>query len=1286
MAYSSEYLISDGLVEFAQLVFDGAESSLPIYFNLYQGPVEIGGGLYGAQTIEALDIPLSTLEWSLAALRQIDDLIDLDFYFLDHNNGSLIDIYFDSEIVVDTDSIVLGLAVPNAVFSGPGEEPYEGYWWELILNAPMFQSADDQLRYALIHEFGHALGLEHPFDQDDGDHWGTEADGPNGDTTVMSYLPPPGGWPDFYSPLDRAALATIWGLEHDGPGQWRFREPDGSDSVLSTEAAQERLSLQLPNEQLLGPVAPSPPVLEPLQSLDAQHLLADGSFLASLSEQGVVFVAFSEAVSADKRLLQAYTNALALLDPLIELDFQFLTDPTSPLADLVLDRRALPPEKLDAGEWLPELSVITDVTALAQNESHHLKRQLHVNVDPFNPFYRNQDAYSGLQSYLDHAALQAVLLSLGLQFPLARAATTNTGQTLLAQRIDAAIVQPLLSDVDRQALQLLHGIEQVESPHLDAELPELSVESLSLLHRSTDDQVVLEAVIHRGGNTDVSAAALLHLYGQSYSDPDAGHQFVSTHRVAFAPDQLDALLQMEVPVSTWQNLEAVLADPYQSVIEPVTASLDLHHQLFALSVEPLVSQHYNDDTIGLLRLEDQGSEQVFIAIDDALDSFWRSSLDALLPLIDELIDLDFQLVNPDSPLAQWVFAGSDSGEPSRHVDRPSLVLGSEVYRSSVQTIFSLPVPDPQLNRSSLSWLSASLLQELLLAMGLERPTDATDGDHYDLTPVLPQDSALFTLPGPGEAPLLLQDIDQQALLQLYSLEDDPDAGYPLNGADSLITPPQIDVVLDDDRSGARHDSDDLQLQFQLTRSGNTQLNSVVVLSAWSADPLQGDPLWSEMVRFNAGESSQLVSWQASLPLSSNLIVRTHPLVAASTPDDDLILGVHDLDVLRHRSPATAAGSPPHGIGLSRSRFPESLQPGDLVAELRADDPDSTGSDSFYFTLVDGEGDAHNDAFRIDGDQLQLVRSIDYEAQSAVSLRIRITDADGHFRDQRLHFDVTDVWESALLVTLPSTSLAFSPGVSLELPLALEVSASHEPLQFDGLRLHFDSDVLMLSTPSGHVVSDQREDLDGDPTTDLRLEVPLAAMELSSLNNGEPLPLGLLRLEPVQSESRFDPLTGSPLESALNFSLHASSELPEMKAGQAVATVFNLDVDGDGVVTALGDGLMVIRKLFGAPFAGEALIRGAVNADEATRTSAEIHDFIQQGIDQGQLDVDGDGRTTALGDGLMIIRSLFGSAFSGSALISNALSLDSDLTQQQPHHAAMAIRNTINDLKAPNALL
>ena len=104
--------------------------------------------------------------------------------------------------------------------------------------------------------------------------------------------------------------------------------------------------------------------------------------------------------------------------------------------------------------------------------------------------------------------------------------------------------------------------------------------------------------------------------------------------------------------------------------------------------------------------------------------------------------------------------------------------------------------------------------------------------------------------------------------------------------------------------------------------------------------------------------------------------------------------------------------------------------------------------------------------------------------------------------------------------------------------------------------------------------------------------------------------------------------------------------------------FSLDVDGDGQTTALGDGLMIIRKLFGSAFSGDALTHKA-RSDAALRSAEQIHDFIQVGIDSRALDVDNDGKVTALGDGLMIIRHLFGSAFSGSALINKAISHDSD---------------------------
>ena len=56
--------------------------------------------------------------------------------------------------------------------------------------------------------------------------------------------------------------------------------------------------------------------------------------------------------------------------------------------------------------------------------------------------------------------------------------------------------------------------------------------------------------------------------------------------------------------------------------------------------------------------------------------------------------------------------------------------------------------------------------------------------------------------------------------------------------------------------------------------------------------------------------------------------------------------------------------------------------------------------------------------------------------------------------------------------------------------------------------------------------------------------------------------------------------------------------------------YNLDVDVDNKVTALGDGLMIIRKFIWAAFAGESLTDKAMSG-EATRTVEEINEYITE---------------------------------------------------------------------------
>ncbi len=106
--------------------------------------------------------------------------------------------------------------------------------------------------------------------------------------------------------------------------------------------------------------------------------------------------------------------------------------------------------------------------------------------------------------------------------------------------------------------------------------------------------------------------------------------------------------------------------------------------------------------------------------------------------------------------------------------------------------------------------------------------------------------------------------------------------------------------------------------------------------------------------------------------------------------------------------------------------------------------------------------------------------------------------------------------------------------------------------------------------------------------------------------------------------------------------------------------------------------MVIRKLFGSAFEGDKLTDKAIS-NTATRSTQEIHDFIQSGMDEKVLDVDGYGSVTALGDGLMVIRKLFGSAFAGDALTSKAMSTDATRTTDEIHDyiAAMSTVYTIS---------
>ncbi|HUP22178.1 MAG TPA: hypothetical protein VNB06_04475, partial [Thermoanaerobaculia bacterium] len=87
----------------------------------------------------------------------------------------------------------------------------------------------------------------------------------------------------------------------------------------------------------------------------------------------------------------------------------------------------------------------------------------------------------------------------------------------------------------------------------------------------------------------------------------------------------------------------------------------------------------------------------------------------------------------------------------------------------------------------------------------------------------------------------------------------------------------------------------------------------------------------------------------------------------------------------------------------------------------------------------------------------------------------------------------------------------------------------------------------------------------------------------------------------------------------------------------------LDIDGNGTVDALTDGLLVLRDLFG--FGGTTLTAGAVGGGCSRCDAAAISPY-RAGIEDA-LDIDDNGATDALTDGLLVLRYLYG--FGGTTL-------------------------------------
>ncbi len=119
--------------------------------------------------------------------------------------------------------------------------------------------------------------------------------------------------------------------------------------------------------------------------------------------------------------------------------------------------------------------------------------------------------------------------------------------------------------------------------------------------------------------------------------------------------------------------------------------------------------------------------------------------------------------------------------------------------------------------------------------------------------------------------------------------------------------------------------------------------------------------------------------------------------------------------------------------------------------------------------------------------------------------------------------------------------------------------------------------------------------------------------------------------------------------------------------QAEGPFSPLDIDQNGVVDALSDGLLYLRYAFG--LTGDALTDSAI-AENANRSPEEAQEYLEYITEEAKndnpalydiFDIDGDGNLDALTDGLLLLRYAFG--LTGDALTRSAVAEESPLALQ-----------------------
>jgi hypothetical protein len=249
--------------------------------------------------------------------------------------------------------------------------------------------------------------------------------------------------------------------------------------------------------------------------------------------------------------------------------------------------------------------------------------------------------------------------------------------------------------------------------------------------------------------------------------------------------------------------------------------------------------------------------------------------------------------------------------------------------------------------------------------------------------------------------------------------------------------------------------------------------------------------------------------------------------------------------------------------------------------------------------------------------------------------------------------------SAQLINLAGSPMAMM-GNSLQLTFNYDVDNNDNSLPGLGLRVHFDSSVLSFTGATALIDkdlmfagSDALFDVDDyDNNLDTDSYVDFAWASIGGDWPSEILPTALIDMNfdvTIETIKQVTPIGFSYSSLPSGYRLIAEEySLPVISGGW--------DIDRNGQADGLTDGLLFMRYAFG--LRGYNLINGVVAPDASNVTESQIEAALEYAFALIG-DIDGNGSVDALTDGLLLTRYLFG--FTGDSLIDAIVAPDATRT-------------------------